>query len=136
MKSKVIRLGLLILIGLMLSSCLGRVVGVPEAHPVSRSMLAAGRAEIINYGCGTCHTIPGIPGADGAVGPALVRLYERSNIAGHLPNTEQNLIEWIRFPQEVEPGVDMPDMGVTETSAQEIAAYLYHQPSILDWLQR
>lgn len=77
------------------------------------------------YGCGTCHTIPGVAGANGAVGPKLDRLASQSFLAGQLPNTADNLIKWIQHPQEIRPGVDMPDMGVTDTDARNIAAYLY-----------
>ena len=86
---------------------------------------ALGVAAIQQYGCGSCHTIPGVDGANGQVGPVLVNLSRRAYIAGKLQNTPQNLIHWIRFPQEVSPGVDMPDVGVTDQAAKDIAAYLY-----------
>ncbi len=80
--------------------------------------------EIRAYGCGTCHTIPGVPGATGTVGPELDRLGSQSFLAGQLSNTPDNLILWIQHPQEVRPGVDMPDMGVSASDARDIAAYL------------
>lgn len=86
---------------------------------------ALGATAIKQYGCGSCHTIPGVDGANGQVGPVLVNLSQRAYIAGKLQNTPQNLIQWIRFPQEVSPGVDMPDVGVTDQAAKDIAAYLY-----------
>lgn len=84
-----------------------------------------GAALIVQYGCGSCHTIPGVYAADGVVGPALDDLATRSFIAGKIRNTPENLIQWIRFPQEVSPGVDMPDLGVTEADARDMATYLY-----------
>ncbi len=86
---------------------------------------ASGAAAIQQYGCGSCHTIPGISGADGLVGPALVNLSQQTYIAGRLQNSPENMMHWIRFPQEVAPGGDMPDLGVTEQAARDIAAYLY-----------
>jgi cytochrome c2 len=77
------------------------------------------------YGCGACHSIPGIDGADADVGPPLDDLAGRVNIAGSLSNTPENLIRWIRFPQRIDPGSVMPDMGVTQQDAADIAAYLY-----------
>ena len=77
------------------------------------------------YGCGTCHTIPGVAGANGSVGPRLDRMGSQSFLAGQLPNTPDNLINWIQHPQELRPGVDMPDMGVSAADARNIAAYLY-----------
>jgi len=85
---------------------------------------AQGPAAIRAYGCGSCHTIPGVPGADAAVGPPLTQFAYRKFIAGMLPNTPANLVTWIRTPQAVVPGNAMPNMGVTETDALNIAAYL------------
>ena len=83
-----------------------------------------GKEAIPKYGCGSCHTIPGIKGADALVGPPLVQFSKRAFIAGQLANTEQNLARWIRDPQGVEPGTAMPNLGVTTEDARNIAAYL------------
>lgn len=93
--------------------------GIPNAD--SSRAPAAMRA----YGCGSCHTIPGVAGANGAVGPKLEGISSHSFLAGQLPNTPENLILWIQHPQQVRPGSDMPDMGVSATDARNIAAYLY-----------
>jgi cytochrome c len=83
-------------------------------------------AELISrYGCGSCHTVPGVKGADGLVGPPLTRFGSRSYIAGELVNSGPNLQRWIMDPQGVEPGTAMPNLGVTATDAQDIAAYLF-----------
>lgn len=84
-----------------------------------------GQRALRAYGCGACHMVPGVPGADGLVGPPLIKWAHRSYIAGQLPNTPANLVRWIRDPQAVEPGTAMPDLGVTEDDARDIAAYLY-----------
>ena len=83
-----------------------------------------GKRAITRYGCGSCHTIPGVKGADSLVGPPLIHFSQRSFIAGRLPNNEENLARWIRDPQEVEPGTAMPNLHVTEQDARNIAAYL------------
>jgi cytochrome c oxidase assembly factor CtaG/cytochrome c2 len=83
-----------------------------------------GRDHIRKYGCSTCHTIPGIQGANATVGPPLDQIGSRAYVAGH-PNSPSHLIEWIRHPQRVRSPTPMPDMGVTETDARDIAAYLY-----------
>jgi len=54
----------------------------------------------------------------------MVKL-QRSYIAGMLPNSAENLERWIRFPQSVVPGNDMPNLGVTAQQARDITAYLY-----------
>lgn len=80
---------------------------------------------IEQYGCGSCHTVPGVRGADGLVGPPLTKFGSRSYIAGELPNNGENLQHWIKDPQGVEPGTAMPDLSVTDVDAEDIAAYLF-----------
>jgi cytochrome c len=84
-----------------------------------------GRELIRDYGCGSCHTIPGVPGATSQVGPSLEGLVHRAYLAGHFPNTAEHLVRWIREPQAMDPGNAMPDMAVTDPDASDIAAYLY-----------
>lgn len=84
-----------------------------------------GRVAIEQYGCGACHSIPGIRGANARVGPRLEGLVEKNYIAGQLTNTPENLARWIRDPQAVSPETAMPDLGVSEQEAQDMAAYLY-----------
>ncbi len=85
-----------------------------------------GKQAVVAFGCGSCHTIAGVPGANGKVGPTIdASLAQRSFIAGKLPNTPDNLIRWIMDPQGVTPGTDMPNMGVPEATARDIAAYFY-----------
>lgn len=69
--------------------------------------------------------IPGIRGAEGMVGPPLEHWAERRIIAGEVPNDPERLITWITVPQSIEPGTAMPNMGVTDGQARDIAAYLY-----------
>jgi cytochrome c2 len=76
------------------------------------------------YGCPTCHVVPHVPGAVGKVGPSLDSLSQRSYLAGSLPNTPQNLVQWIMHPQHFRPGTAMPEMGVSEQDAQTIARFL------------
>lgn len=87
--------------------------------------VARGKTQIVAYGCGSCHTIPGITGAYGQVGPPLSAWSRRRIIAGEVPNTPTNLITWITVPQSIEPGVAMPNLGVSDGQARDIAAYLY-----------
>jgi cytochrome c2 len=86
---------------------------------------ARGRRAIERFGCGACHTIPGIDGARARVGPSLEGIAGRAYLAGRLPNTPDNLIRWIRDPQGIEPGNVMPNLGIGTRDARDIAAYLY-----------
>lgn len=87
-----------------------------------------GKQLIQSYGCGACHMVPGIRGARGLVGPPLFYLGQRTMIAGQLPNSPSNLARWIQHPRTVEPKTAMPDLGLTEDQAYDIAAYLYTLP--------
>jgi cytochrome c2 len=84
-----------------------------------------GEAMFIQYGCGTCHGVKHVRKASGMVGPPLDGIAIRAIIAGKLPNTPENLQRWIRDPQRVTPGTDMPDLHVGERDARDISAFLY-----------
>jgi cytochrome c len=96
-----------------------------EAAQLTGGDPARGADAIGRYGCAACHTIPGIRRADGQVGPSLERVAGRFYLAGHLQNTPSNMVRWIQHPQQVEQGTAMPEMGVTDTDARDITAYLY-----------
>jgi cytochrome c2 len=86
---------------------------------------ARGRDVIRQFDCGSCHTIPGISGARGLVAPPLYWFSRRSFIAGEQPNTPENLVQWVRAPQSIEPGTAMPALGLSDQQARDVAAYLY-----------
>jgi cytochrome c len=92
---------------------------VPGGNP------QVGHQAIQLFGCGACHVIPGVRGADGLVGPPLTQFGDRGYIAGQLPNNGSNLIRWLMDPQSVEPGTDMPNLGLSANQARDIAAYLF-----------
>ena len=83
-----------------------------------------GVAAIERYGCGGCHTIPGIRAARGTVGPPLTDYAARGYVAGVLPNWPRHLVRWIIDPPSISPQTAMPALGVGE-EARDIAAYLY-----------
>lgn len=86
---------------------------------------ARGREAIERYGCGACHVVPGVRNARGRVGPQLKDFANQVFIAGRVANTPENLILWLRDPQAIDPETVMPNVGVTEQDARDIAAYLY-----------
>lgn len=83
-----------------------------------------GRDVMRQYGCDSCHTIPGVAGADALVGPPLDKFAKRAYVAGVMPNSPPNLERWLMHPRGVLPTA-MPEMGVTESDARDMAAYLY-----------
>lgn len=77
------------------------------------------------YGCSGCHTISGIPGADGQTGAPLIGLSKHVYIAGVLQNRSDNLVAWIVSPRSFSPQTAMPNTGISEQEAKDLAAYLY-----------
>jgi cytochrome c len=106
-----------------LSGCRGDVE--ETAATMTGGSPSRGKATIRRYGCEACHSIPGIAGARGQVGPPLDGIANRTYLAGRLTNSPDNLSRWIRDPQGIEPGTAMPELGVTEQDGKDIAAYLY-----------
>jgi putative membrane protein len=84
-----------------------------------------GSDALASYGCTACHTIPGIREARGLVGPPLTSIGSRVYLAGRLPNTPDNIKKWIQHPRAVDEKTAMPETGVTDADARDIAAYLY-----------
>lgn len=104
--------------------------GCGDAPPPPHLRVAGGDAErgaiaIAAYGCGGCHTIPGIRGAEGTVGPPLTDFATRGYVAGVQPNWPRHLVRWIVNPPAISPQTAMPALGVSEQEARDIAAYLY-----------
>jgi mono/diheme cytochrome c family protein len=84
-----------------------------------------GRIALHQYACNMCHDIPRLGGAPAHVGPSLVGIATRPYIAGVLSNTPANMRTWIQHPQSITPDTAMPDLGVTDAHARDMAAYLY-----------
>ncbi|MFP3546999.1 cytochrome C [Rhizobium sp. SIMBA_035] len=124
---------------LMLITTLGLAAGITTYQTRDRnqktelaSLLARGDPALApdifrRYGCTGCHTIPGIPGADGKVGGPLVDMRERVYIAGVANNDAQALVHWIVSPSAFDAKTAMPDTGISEAEARDLAAYLYKQ---------
>lgn len=108
---------MLLAASLALFGCADRPTSVPTD-------VARGRVALHDHGCGSCHRIPGVAGANGIVGPPLAHLRRQVYIAGSLPNTSENMVRWIRAPQAIVPQSVMPDMQVTQVDATAMTAYL------------
>jgi cytochrome c2 len=96
-----------------------------EAHNLVGGNSESGKLAIEKYGCPSCHTIPGIRSARSKVGPNLDGIAARSYVAGVIPNSPDNLMRWIKNPPAVDDKTAMPNMGVTDKDARDIATYLY-----------
>jgi cytochrome c len=109
---------------LLLASCNGRQQETASVNVPSQGAgdTQRGKAALERYGCGSCHTIPGMPGQAG-YGPSLVGIGSRVTPGGQ-PASRENLVLWITDPQRVAPGTVMPDLNVSDSDAQDIATYL------------
>jgi len=97
-----------------------------SAANLTGASVQRGHDAIEKLGCASCHQIDGVEGANGRVGPSLVGVEKRQYIAGgRLTTTPENMVHWIRDPQDVLPGTAMPDLGIDEATARDIVAYLY-----------
>ena len=83
-----------------------------------------GKAAIDRYGCNACHSIPGIPGPKGMVGPPLEHMASRAYIGGKFANNPETMIKWLQNPPAFDPQSAMPNLGVTEADSRDITAYL------------
>lgn len=106
---------------------------VPATLPERAAIgdVQAGRRAAQQYLCATCHVMPGIVGADRHVGPPLSAIGTRKYIAGVVVNNPQNMVRWLMNPQQLDPLSAMPNLGLKEKEARDIAAYLY----TLDYLR-
>ncbi len=74
--------------------------------------------------CASCHAIRGTP-ANGQAGPELTDFGNRATIsAGVMKNTPQNLALYLENPQEVKPGIYMPNFRLSEEEILALTAYL------------
>ncbi len=118
-------LGLLLLLGSTLLSACAAITTPSESAVVANGNPRQGRQLLRQYGCGGCHAIPGVEYAQSWVAPPLEGWAGRGYIAGRLPNTPEHLIQWIQNPQAIDPENQMPNMGVAEQEARDMAAYLF-----------
>jgi cytochrome c oxidase subunit 2 len=95
----------------------------PAAKPVSASA-ARGLALFQQKSCVSCHAINGTAAA-ARVGPDLTHFAGRRQLgAGIADNTRGNLRRWLANPQQVKPGVKMPDFKFSDEQITQLVDYL------------
>lgn len=95
------------------------------AQQIAGGDVARGRVAIRQFGCQTCHVIPGVTGAEGLAGPPLNGIAGRVYLGGVVTNTPDNMVAWLINPKAFEPLTAMPALGLDVRDARDIAAYLY-----------
>ena len=98
---------------------------VDDARVLTGGEPEIGERLIIEKGCGSCHSIPGIRGAHAKVGPNLDGIASRAYIGGVAENTPDNMVMWLMDPPRLAPNTAMPNLGLDAHQARNIAAYLY-----------
>ena len=101
--------------------------GVVEETPkeaLPADSIENGRPLFISKACSGCHTVQGIPEAQGKVGPELTHQVGNSLIADTLPNTDENLRKWLKDPSAVKPGTIMPNQNLTGSEIDALIAFL------------
>lgn len=123
MNARALRAVVVIVIGAITAGCSSAPADLARRSPGDAER---GRALILQNGCVSCHAIPGVPSVEGDLNaPDLHGFAERNFIAGQIPNRTEELIQWLLNPQAIAPGTLMPDVGLTRSEAEDIAAYLY-----------
>jgi cytochrome c oxidase subunit 2 len=90
----------------------------------TRGGAARGLALFERTSCMNCHAINGTA-AVARIGPDLTHFAGRRELgAGIVANNPENLRRWLADPQQVKPGVKMPNFKFTGDQLTELAAYL------------
>jgi cytochrome c oxidase subunit 2 len=90
-----------------------------ESRPATHTSPVVFRAD-----CSGCHAIRGTS-ATSRVGPDLTHIGSRTSLAAlAIPNTPERLAQWLRDPQSIKPGSQMPALGLTSAQIAQLVAYL------------
>ena len=90
---------------------------------------AAGAELFTERQCIGCHAINGVEGAEARVGPNLTYFAERKKFAGYMIDNDinedaANVSAWLKDPQAVKPGAQMPNLGLSDDDIANLVAYL------------
>jgi cytochrome c oxidase subunit 2 len=95
----------------------------PAEDPIAGSA-QAGKNFFFAQTCANCHAIGGTTAVRTA-GPDLTHLTSRRQLAaGLMDNTPQNLARWLKNPQQLKPGCQMPNFSLTDEQVTQLVAYL------------
>ena len=95
-------------------------LATPTAQP-TESEEELGKVLVVSV-CGACHSISGTD-AVGIAAPALDGIASRQ-IAGVLPFSRDNVVQWVQNPPGIKKGTQMPPYPLPEERLRAIAVYL------------
>lgn len=94
------------------------------AKPPATPSQVFGQQIFTTRACGMCHAIAGTD-ASGQVAPDLTHVASRPSLAaGTLPYNRANLAAWIRNPQAIKPGSNMPAVPLEPAEMTALVDYL------------
>ena len=100
----------------------------PQDTPTSGD--AARGAELFSERqCIGCHAVRGLEGSGARTGPDLTYFAQRRKFAGYMIDNDinesaENVSAWLRDPQAIKPGAQMPDLGLSDADVADLVAYL------------
>jgi cytochrome c oxidase subunit 2 len=93
-----------------------------DVEEPTETVAEQGRQVFEDNGCIGCHAIGGM---GTAAGPALSNFANREVIAGYLENNNENLEAWIRDPESMKQGNNMPAFPqMSDEDMEALIAYL------------
>lgn len=102
------------------------------ADAAAGALAAEGQELFQSQQCYTCHAVAGFEAATGTaaevrIGPDLTHFASRNTFAGGVFDVDdpEQLAAWLRNPQEVKPGSQMPNLGLSPEQVEALSAYLY-----------
>lgn len=91
---------------------------------LARQSRPARDSTLFEQKCASCHTIRGTP-ANGNTGPDLTHVGSRTSLAAlTIPNSRARMRQWLRSPQDVKPGNQMPAVPLTGPQLAQLVDYL------------
>ena len=98
------------------------------ADPPGSESAARGARLFRERTCVQCHAVRGTEPA-AQVAPDLTHFASRKLIGGGVqPNTSGDLYVWLKYPQVMKPGCHMPSLRLTDSEAEDLAAFLEELP--------
>ncbi len=102
------------------------------ADPATGQLAAEGQELFESQQCYTCHAVAGYEEATGTaadvrIGPDLTHFASRRMFAGGVFDVDdpEQLKAWLRNPQAVKAGSQMPNLGLSDDQIDALTAYLY-----------
>ena len=98
--------------------------------------LARGRALLDAKGCGVCHKMTGVEPLQASLLPSAVAVSDIPRAVRLAPDLRlswdrwraSTVVAWLQRPSLLKPGTLMPDLGLSDGEARDIAAYILSAP--------